>query len=323
MTLTEQTITPSATLPPLRDAAFDIHSQNGEDGIIHEILQRLGELNRNGKPPLWCVEFGAWDGIHLSNTRHLIESFNAHAVLIEPDQKRYRDLLRNSSPFKGVETINSMVGAFGPTRLDRLLAQTACPVEFDVLCIDVDGHDFWTWSAVRQYRPLIVVVEYNQTIPYKHEYLTPRDPTARHGSSLITMRSLGERKGYTLVAVTETNAIFVRSDRAEELRLNDVSIETLTQGLTDFRTFIFATPTGKIGIAGNRVLMWHGLVMNEDTMQPLPRWLRKHHGTLGAIRSRVLRFLAQRARQRYLRSLADAERADERWRNHSNQMNDA
>ena len=42
----------------------NIYSQNGEDGIISEILKRL---NLDQKK-LWCVEFGAWDGMHLSNT---------------------------------------------------------------------------------------------------------------------------------------------------------------------------------------------------------------------------------------------------------------
>ena len=48
-----------------------IFSQNGEDGIVEEILNRLsGSLDKI------CCEFGAWDGIHLSNIYNLVNYFN-------------------------------------------------------------------------------------------------------------------------------------------------------------------------------------------------------------------------------------------------------
>ena len=46
----------------------DNHSQNGEDGIIEELLNRL--QIKSG----WVCEFGAWDGIHLSNTFNLVKT---------------------------------------------------------------------------------------------------------------------------------------------------------------------------------------------------------------------------------------------------------
>nr|VFK56242.1 MAG: hypothetical protein BECKTUN1418F_GA0071002_10832 [Candidatus Kentron sp. TUN]VFK61659.1 MAG: hypothetical protein BECKTUN1418D_GA0071000_115613 [Candidatus Kentron sp. TUN]VFK62495.1 MAG: hypothetical protein BECKTUN1418E_GA0071001_10812 [Candidatus Kentron sp. TUN] len=57
----------------------NVYSQTGEDGIIEKILDIIP---RNDK---WCVEFGAWDGSFLSNTRHLIEHKGFSAVLIEAE----------------------------------------------------------------------------------------------------------------------------------------------------------------------------------------------------------------------------------------------
>ena len=47
----------------MRNSSFDkykynVYSQNGEDGIIQELLIRLQK--KISKDP-WCVEFGAWD----------------------------------------------------------------------------------------------------------------------------------------------------------------------------------------------------------------------------------------------------------------------
>jgi len=56
---------------PLNKFCKNIHSQNGEDGIIAEILNNL---KLSTKKNLWCVEFGAWDGIYLSNTFALVEN---------------------------------------------------------------------------------------------------------------------------------------------------------------------------------------------------------------------------------------------------------
>lgn len=57
----------------------NVYSQNGEDGIISDILSRLpnSDLNR------WCVEFGAWDGKHMSNTFNLVERDDYSAIYIE------------------------------------------------------------------------------------------------------------------------------------------------------------------------------------------------------------------------------------------------
>ena len=60
----------------------NIYSQNGEDGIIEEILKRLAKsLDKN-----FC-EFGAWDGIHLSNCYNLIQSQSYKGLFIEGNKK--------------------------------------------------------------------------------------------------------------------------------------------------------------------------------------------------------------------------------------------
>jgi hypothetical protein len=50
---------------PRSEHAVKDHSQFGQDAIVR---RPFGMLDiRDG----WCVEFGAWDGVHLSNTSSL------------------------------------------------------------------------------------------------------------------------------------------------------------------------------------------------------------------------------------------------------------
>ena len=69
-----------------------ITSQDGEDGIISAIFEKLGVGTG------WCVEFGAWDGLKLSNTWDLWHNKGWSAVLIEGETKKFADLKAAGSP---------------------------------------------------------------------------------------------------------------------------------------------------------------------------------------------------------------------------------
>ena len=77
-------------------------SQNGEDGVILEILKRLKLKSKNK----WCCEFGAWDGIHGSNTFNLVKNYNFKAVYIERDKKKFNDLKKTEEKYPNILAIN-------------------------------------------------------------------------------------------------------------------------------------------------------------------------------------------------------------------------
>src|SRR5262245_5232739 len=82
----------------------NVYSQAGEDGIIEQILRVLPVTDK------WCVEFGAWDGLHLSNARNLIETAGYSAVLIEASAAKFAELQRNYASRKQVIPVNALVG---------------------------------------------------------------------------------------------------------------------------------------------------------------------------------------------------------------------
>ena len=67
----------------------NVNSQSGEDGVIAEIFRLIGTTNK------WCVEFGAWDGVHLSNTRRLVLDEGWSAVMIEAENHRCAKIKEN------------------------------------------------------------------------------------------------------------------------------------------------------------------------------------------------------------------------------------
>jgi len=137
--------------------ARDVYSQTGEDGIVAQALAMLPARNR------WCVEFGAWDGKHLSNTFRLVEEDDYEVVLIEGDAEKYRRL-RADYPYQDRGTfVHGLVGWTEQDGLDAILSGTAAPQDFDLLSIDIDGNDYHVWAAVKKYRPKLVLIEFNPT----------------------------------------------------------------------------------------------------------------------------------------------------------------
>jgi hypothetical protein len=111
----------------------DVYSQNGEDGVIRRVLDILPSRDR------WCVELGAWDGKHLSNTYHLVEKSAYNVVLIEGSKARY-DSLCCDYPYKDHAVfVNQFVGWGSADNLDAILDKKSIPLDFDLLSIDIDG----------------------------------------------------------------------------------------------------------------------------------------------------------------------------------------
>ncbi len=249
----------------------DVYSQTGEDGVIEKILEGLPQ-NDN-----WCVEFGAWDGMFLTNTRHLIESKGFSSVLIEANEERFGKLQSNYSQRDNVFTINKFVGFREDDNLDVILGSTPIPLDFDFLSIDIDGNDYHVWKAFSKYQPKMVVVEFNPTIPTHIDFVQPEDPSVNQGASLRSLVELGKEKGYELVSVLLFNAFFVKKEYYPLFELESNAPEVLRTDFSEI-TYLFSGFDGQIHLRGNCKLPWHDIDMDESQLQPLPRFLRRHPG---------------------------------------------
>jgi len=174
-----------------------VYSQFGEDGVIERIFECIGATNR------YFVEFGASDGIAVSNTANLRLHHGWSGLLMEGNPKHRSDLI-----------VQAKVDA---ENIETLFERHEVPRVFDLLSIDIDGNDYWVWDAIRRFTPRVVVIEYNiffglhqsKTMAYRADHVW--DKSTYHGASLAALHKLGRSKGYSLVW-TESyspNAFFV------------------------------------------------------------------------------------------------------------------
>ncbi len=272
--------------------AEDHHSQCGEDGILAKVLELLPERDR------WCVEFGAWDGRHFSNTCHLAEEHDHHVVFIEGDPAKVEVLKKNFQGNPKVHPLCRFVGWEGKEKLDHILSETPIPKNFDLLSVDIDGNDWHVWNALDDYRPKVVIIEFNPTIQTEIDYVQPADHGTKIGCSLKALERLGKEKGYELVCVMPWNAIFVDAPYFPAFNIADNRIETLRVH-TDRITYLFSGYDGRIRLMGYRKLPWHGMPIVEDSIQVLPRFLRHYPDLMGRMRRNLIGLCRAMARRKF------------------------
>ena len=152
------------------------YSQFGEDGIIEEIFKRLDSKIKLDR---WCCEFGAWDGVYLSNTCHFIRNLGFNAILIEANKNKVSELNKNF-PSDNVLKIQKTVTFQGSNSLDNIFSETVIPLNFDFLSIDIDGADYHIFDSIKKYKPKVVCIEFNPLIPNSVEYVQPKDMKIKH-----------------------------------------------------------------------------------------------------------------------------------------------
>jgi hypothetical protein len=249
---------------PLSVYARDITSQDGEDGIIERIFELIGAENK------WCLELGALNGTHDSNTRHLVHDLGWNALLIEADVTYYTRLAKLYEGNPKAHCVNAFVSFEGAQSLDALCKAAGMPRDFDFLSLDIDGNDYHLWDSMREFAPRVVCIEFNQTIPNDVEFVQPRDMRVFQGSSLASLAKLAKRKGYELVATTATNAFFVRRELYPKLGIADNSLAALHSD-TRYQTKLYQLYDGTLKIAGYDRLFWHRVPIDLEALQVLPR----------------------------------------------------
>lgn len=191
-----------------------VFSQNGEDGIIAEIFSRIGAVSRV------FLEVGAGDGME-NNTAYLLFQ-DWSGFWFDSDESNVQAIYKSFGQSIRKNRLSVAREFFVGEGAAEILGKHQVPQEFDLLSLDVDRNTSWIWRSLAEFRPRVVVIEYNASIPpqdeWEIEYRTNAiwDGSLYFGASLRTLEKIGKKLGYVLVGceLSGTNAFFVRNDLA-------------------------------------------------------------------------------------------------------------
>lgn len=206
---------------------YRCYSQHDEDGMLAEILRRLGPA-----VPKKFVEFGVGDGLE-NNTLLLLKLgweglwIEGSPVSAQKIRTHFKDSiaqqrLKFEQAFIDRDNINTLIG-------------THYQGSIGVLGVDIDGNDYYVWEAIQVISPAVVIIEYNAKFPPPIRWTIEYNPTHEwdftdyQGASLAALADLGDKKGYQLVGcnINGTNAFFVQKSL-----LNDKFI--ISEDLMDY-----------------------------------------------------------------------------------------
>jgi hypothetical protein len=187
--------------PTLMDYKKNVYSQFGEDGIIEKIFEVIGTSSKI------AIEFGAADGFILSNTARLWSTDPSwKAFLIESDDDFFQNLENNIANYP-CTALHRKVGITSEDSLEAILEKYNLPPSIDLLSIDIDGNDYHIFKTLNFLHPRVIICEYNPTIPAHLDVYA--DYGNNIGCSVAALQRIAGEKGYSLVAITESNCFFV------------------------------------------------------------------------------------------------------------------
>lgn len=248
---------------PLLQFRKDVVSQDGEDGIIEALFSIIKPKNK------YCVEFGAWDGKYFSNTWNLVTNQQWHGLFIEGNADKYKELTKTYAGNDNTTCLNRFVELSGQDSLDALLKEAGAPLDLDFLSIDVDGMDYFIWESLIHYRPRVLVIEFNPSVPNDIAFVQAKSNAINQGCSLLSLIHLGKTKGYELVCCTGWNAFFVEKECYSLLHLKDNHIDKLYRPLCDGR--IFHGYDSTVFVAGMPQLIWSETAVDSSDFQVLSK----------------------------------------------------
>jgi hypothetical protein len=187
-------------------------SHADEQRILAKYIEELLPKNQ----PRTVVDIGAGNGVRWSNSYALLLA-GWKALGIEADAQKYSLLSRVYRKFPRAEASHARAD---PDNIESLLTDFDIERNFGVLCLDIDGNDYWVLDAIlSSFRPGLVVTEINENIPPPLRFVVKFDPDFRlryhfYGYSIAALEDLCDKHAYGILRLEYNNAFLAPRELA-------------------------------------------------------------------------------------------------------------
>ena len=213
----------------LTETETKIFSQNGEDGILDYLVNKLKIDKKN------FVEIGVGN-YRESNTRFLYNLYHPKGLIVDSIDDMEKKVKQHVNFWKGdLRVINKQIDT--GNILDVL--NKGCNYEIDLFSIDIDSIDYWIIDKLKNNISKIFVAEYNPVFGSRLEVSVPNisgfDRGKYHhshlcyGMSLKALVNLMDKKGYYFIGsnIQKINAFFISKEYKKDIFFKNIKIKSL------------------------------------------------------------------------------------------------
>lgn len=170
-------------------------------------------------PNNYVVEIGC------SNNSWFINEPLSNLRGIRMDSEVYKILtyIPTEFPFKSIHK------KISNSNICDVLKENNVPENFFMLCIDIDGPDYFILHAIlKKYKPKIILTEYNQVIPYPVKFAVKASNNYVStggfifGYSIACAEDIMKKYNYNIDDLIVNNIFFVRNDSDESPNVDEV-----------------------------------------------------------------------------------------------------
>jgi len=191
-------------------------SHANEQSILAKYIEKLLPKDR----PRTVVDIGAGNGVRWSNSYALLLA-GWKALGVEADPQKFALLSKVYGKFSNAYASNSLAS---PDNICALLRDFDIEEDFGVLCVDIDGNDYWVLDAIlTKFRPGLVLTEINENIPPPLRFVIKFDPDFKlryhfYGYSIAALEDLCRQHDYGILELEYNNAFLAPRELGAQFR---------------------------------------------------------------------------------------------------------